>query len=175
MKPDEVAGIAFTAIGKQDEGTWRACVANVPSRTYVGRDFNYTSTLQNQINFSTMAGLQFHKQSFSLFAQLHIQHDDFNAKKKAEMDDAERLQHLMEQGHLFDNENMKYRIVLTLINSLCDKYKIDKKTCLSLAEINMTIDELEATYEVEPRFWSDEVKIYHDDIKYVLETTINPN
>jgi len=23
--------------------------------------------------------------------------------------------------------------------------------------------------------WSDEVKIYHDDIKFILEATINPN
>jgi len=91
------------------------------------------------------------------------------------MDDSKWVRQLMEQDRLFDKENMKYRILLFLINSLCDKYNINKHTCLGLAEINMTIDQLEAIKEVEPRIWSDEVKTYHDDMKFILETTINPN
>ncbi len=98
------------------------------------QDIGYSQKLKNQIDFSIYAGLQYFKQSFKLFAVIQQQRDNLNKRKEASIDD------LMEQDRLFDKEMMKYRILLTLINSLCDKYQIDKKSKRHLSAQHLNSD-----------------------------------
>ncbi len=117
MKPKELAMIAFSAIGKEDEGTLNACYANVPHKKYVGCDLDYSRTLQNQIDFSIFAGLQFHRQTLRFLSVAYTQRENLIENKRTKMDDSKWIKELREQDCIFDNENMKYRIILTLINS----------------------------------------------------------
>jgi len=175
MKPAELARIAFSSIGKQDADTWRACEANVANKTYVGRDLDYTRTLQNHIDFSIMAGLQFHKYAHATDTIMQQWRIDRESMKQADVNLQVIEEYTEKVFSLAMDTSNKFQIVLLLMNSLCDQYNIDKPTCLGFAEINMSVKGLESIEMPDPKLWSDAVKTYHDNIKFVLEATINPD
>ena len=175
MKPKELARIAFSAISEQNDSTVNACAANVNSKTYVGLDHDYTHTIQNQVNFSVLAGLQYHKYALNTLSLIHKQRQDKQEMEQAGIDQKQIIENSIKLFELSDDTVQKYQIVLALINSLCDQYGIDKKTSLNLAEINMTVKDLERIKMPDQENWSDTVKKYHDDIKYLFEATIDPD
>lgn len=173
MKPIELGRIAFGAIGTEDTSTWDACSANVSTKTYVGLDMNYTRSIENQMDFSIMVGLQFHKYSLNVMNAISLRKQDNIDMKEAGIEQDKIFKHSKELFDIANDSNQKYLIVLFLMNSLCDQYGINKTASLAFAEIKISTKDLEA-YEIPDReFWSDSAKKYHDDIRYVLETTIN--
>ena len=175
MKPAELASIAFGSISEQDDSTWDACTANVDNKTYVGLNHDFTHTIQNQVNFSILAGLQYYKYVLNTLSLIHKQRQEKQDMEHAGIDQKQVIENSIKLFELSDDTGQKYQIVLALINSLCDRYGIDKKTYLNLAEINMTAKDLERLKMPNQDYWSESIKTYHDQIKFVFEATINPD
>lgn len=131
MKPEELALISFKAIGREDANLMDTIEASIEHKTYVGRDINYSQNLNNRVHFCVWFGLQYH----SLDSQLIKYYENVTVDEFNELHST--------------NEHPK-QLLLNMACDLCDEYSIDKATFLVLAQINMTVDELEAVDRIEP-------------------------
>lgn len=127
MKPNELVGIAFAAIGAQDETTLTACEASVPSKTYVGRDINYTEGLHNRVSFAVVFGLYYHKAQSRILTLLYQRQVDQRDMKQAKVKELAIRGHLHELLETTSVQSQIQNHLLYVFNQLCEKYGIDKK------------------------------------------------
>ncbi len=176
MKPQELAGIAFGAIGERDIEKWKACEAAIRNKTYVGRDLDFSRTLQNQIDFCILAGFQFHKYAYVYASDSIIERgwSEIASLEEAGTD----LQTIDERTqtffHLAVDAGKKFQIILFLMNTLCNRHELDKHSCLAIAEINLSVRDLENVELPDPKQWSDDVQTFHKNFKFIFEATLNP-